>query len=247
MNELKHIRVEIPKIGTVTANGNFSSKRPIVAYIHEFLGIPFPPKELEKFIDFSFCLPGYEQETLDNRCPGQMLTWETYGKCIAQTIAVIDKPIILVGNSMGVMVGIYACLELPHLIEKLVLYRVPTFGEKRILLKERYTEIATSITGEEEFNNFLNSIQTKVSSDILKVIKKLGWHTVKKLYQGASLSDIDLSLLKHLKHPIVFAEQQTFDWVHPKESRDLLFSYLPKIVHKKIVPIAKLIKSDFDS
>lgn len=245
MNQLTNIKVEIPKIGIVTANGNFSSKRPIVAYIHEFLGTPFPPKELEQFIDFSFCLPGYEQATLDNICPGQRLTWETYGKCIAQTIAVIDKPVILVGNSMGVMVGIYACLELPHLIEKLLLYRVPTFGETRILLRKKYEEISSSITGEEEFNHFLNSIQSKVSSDILQVIKKVGWQTLKKLYQGASLSDLDLSLLKQLKQPIVFIEQQTFDWVHPKESRDLLFSCLPKIVDKKIVPITKLIKSDF--
>ena len=245
MDKSEYIKVEIPEIGIVTVNGKIPNGYPIVAYIHYFLGTSFPPKELEEFIHISFCLPGYEQATLDYTCPGHILTWETYGKCIAQTIAVIDKPIILVGDSMGVMVGIYACLELPHLIEKLVFYRVPTFGDSRTAIKTKYREIAALIKGEDKFIDFLNSIQNKVSSDILQLMTTVGWKIVKKLYEGASFSDLDTSLLKLLKHPIIFIEQQTFDSVHPKESRDLLYSYLPKTVDKKIVPITKLMKSDF--
>jgi pimeloyl-ACP methyl ester carboxylesterase len=236
---LTQIKVEFPSIGIVIAEGNFPENRLIVGYIHELFGTVRPLKELAKFVDFSFSLPGYGNATLFDKSEDHDLTWEMYGKCIAKILSVINKSIIIVGSSKGVMVAIYATSEIPHLVEKLVFYRVPTFGEKRTQIRNKYAEIAASITGEQEFQQFLSSIGDKTSPEILQVIKASGWKKAKKLYQGASLSDLNPFLLKDIKQPIVFVES-TFDKFHSEYARDALFSLLPNSVNKRIVPINEL-------
>ncbi len=240
---MTQIKVEHSSIGIVIAEGNFPDNRLIVGYIHELFGTVFPPKELAKFVDFSFCLPGYGSATLFDKSEGHDLTWEMYGKSIANILSVINKPIILVGSSKGVMVAIYATLEIPHLVEKLVFYRVPTFGEERTQIKNKYAEIAASLTGEQEFQQFLSSIRDKTSPEILQVIETSGWKKAKKLYQGASLSDLNPSRLKDIQQPIIFIES-TFDKFHPSSARDALFVLLVNSVNKRIIPIHELTELD---
>lgn len=229
---MAQIKVELPFIGIVIAEGNFPDNRLIVGYIHEFFGTVLPPKELAKFVDFSFCLPGYGSATLFDESQGYSLTWEIYGKCIVEILSVINKPIILAGNSKGVMVAIYATLEIPHLVKKLVFYRVPTFGERRTQIRSKYAEIAASITGEQEFQQFIDSIRDKTRPDVLRVIEASGWNKAKKLYQGASLSDLNASLLEDIKQPVDFIEN-TFDRFHPKYARDALFRcYLIPLINE---------------
>jgi hypothetical protein len=241
---LIQIKVEIPSIGIVIAQGNFPDNRLIVGYIHEFFGTVLPPQELAPFVDFSFCLPGYANAVLFDESQGHDLTWEMYGKYIAEILFAINKPIILVGNSKGVMVAIYATFEIPHLVKKLVFYRVPTFAEERTYIKNKYAEIAASITAEQEFQKFLESIQDKAHPDVLRVIETSGWNKAKKLYQGASLSDLNPSLLENIKQPVDFIES-TFDKFHPKSARDSLFSLLFSSVNKRIIPIKELTELDF--
>ncbi|GAA6623003.1 alpha/beta fold hydrolase [Scytonema sp. NUACC26] len=238
---MTQIKVEIPSVGIVIAEGNFPDNRLIVGYIHELFGTFLPPKDLAKFVDFSFCLPGYGSATLFDQSEGHDLTWEMYGKSIAKILSAIDKPIILVGSSKGVMVAIYATLEIPHLVEKLIFYRVPTFGEERTQIRNKYAEIAASIAGEQEFHQFLTSIRNKTSPEVLQVIEASGWKKAKKLYQGASLSDLNPLLLKNIQQPIVFIES-TFDKFHSKNARDALFSLLSNSINKRIISIDELTK-----
>jgi pimeloyl-ACP methyl ester carboxylesterase len=236
---LIQIKVEIPSIGTAIAQGNFFDNRLIVGYIHKLFGTVTPPQELASFVDFSLCLPGYAPAELFDGAQGYDLTWEMYGKYTAEILSVINKPTILVGNSKGVMVAIYAAIQIPHLVKKLVFYRVPTFALERTYIKNKYAEIAASIMGEQEFQKFIGAIEDTTHPDVLQVIKTSGWNNAKKLYQGASLSDLNQELLEKIEQPVDFLEH-TFDKLHPKSARDSLFSLLLNSVNKRIIPIKKL-------
>jgi hypothetical protein len=233
-------KLEIPSVGTVTTQGNFTNNPLPIGYIHEFFGIVQPPQELAKFVDFSFCLPGYGDAMLFNEAQGHDLTWEMYGKYVADTLSVINKPMTLVGSSKGVMVAIYATINIPHLINKLVFYRVPTFAKERTYIKNKYADIAASIVGEQEFQKFIDSIQDKTHPDVLQIIKSSGWEKAKKLYQGASLSDLNPLILENIRQPVDFLEY-TFDKFHPKSARDSLFSLLINSANKRIIPIHSLL------
>lgn len=155
------IKVEIPSIGIVIAQGNFPDNRLIVGYIHEFFGTVIPPQELAPFVDFSFCLPGYANVALFDESQGHDLTWEMYGKYIVKILSAINKPIILVGNSKGVMVAIYATFEIPNLVKKLVFIECQHLLKNVLTLKINMQKLLPQSQESRNFKNFLTPYKIK--------------------------------------------------------------------------------------
>lgn len=216
------IRVDIPLIGSLLVNGDIPKDQPVIAYIHEFFGKSTPPDKISQVINCSFVLPGYEEAVLAKECEGHILTWEKYGKAVAKTIETIDTSFILIGNSMGAMVAIYAAAH-TSLIEQLTLYRIPRFGLARTHLRQKYKDISYSLADQKIYSQFLKTIRGKTSPNIMHVLEKTEWSTAKKLYEGASLSDLDPSVITQLTQSVTLLEHEfEGDYLHPKEAHDAL-------------------------
>jgi pimeloyl-ACP methyl ester carboxylesterase len=220
------IQVSIPLLGDLLVDGEIAQDQPSVAYIHEFCGESLPPEQFRSFVNCSFILPGYGEAVLAEECEGNQLTWERYGKAVAETIERIHQPFTLVGNSMGAMVAIYAAAQ-TSLINQLVLYRIPRFGETRLKLNEKYRGISHSITDEDTYVQFLKTIHENTSPSALNVLERTRWDIAKKLYEGASLSDFNPSVLMQLTQSVTLLEHEfEGDYLHPKEAHDALQSLL---------------------
>lgn len=221
-------QITVELLGSILIDGEIMKDRPSIAYIHEFFGDSSPPEQFHSMIDCSLILPGYEGAVLSDECEGNCLTWERYGRAVAEAIQSIHLPFTLVGNSMGAMVAMYAAMN-TSLIDKIILYRIPRFGEARLSLRRKYQEISHSITDENTYTKFLVSINEHTDPSVIRVLEKTKWNIAKKLYEGASLSDLDLTVLHQIKQSVILVEHDfKKDHLHPKEAYDLLQSLLVK-------------------
>jgi len=221
-------QITISLLGSILIDGEIMKDRPSIAYIHEFFGDSSPPEQFHSMIDCSLILPGYEGAVLSDECEGNCLTWERYGGAVAEAIQSIQSPFTLVGNSMGAMVAIYAAMN-TSLIDKIILYRIPRFGEARLSVRKKYQEISHSITDENTYTQFLKAINEHTDPSVMRVLEKTRWNIARKLYDGASLSDLDPTVLHQMQQSVILVEHDfKEDYLHPKEAYHSLQSLLAK-------------------
>lgn len=234
------IKVPVPSCGEVVIKGTLNESNNVV-YISEFFGSPLAPKHLQSIVNCSISLPGYGDAILDSKCLGSLLTWKQYGNCLAIALKELNQPFTLIGNSQGAMVSIYCANMAPHLVQQLILYRIPTFLYLRTWLKEVYLNISKSINSEIDFREFIETIRPSTSPEIIKNLQYYGWIKSKKFYEGASFSDLDPIVLNSLYQPVFLLERDNlYDRIHPQEAFNLLYSLLPKQSRKKINNIQSL-------
>ena len=138
------------------------------------------------------------------------------------------------------MIAIYTACIVPNLVTKLVLYRIPRFQHLRKNLQKKYSSIAQSITNEDKVCSFLDKIRDNTSSEILNNLKHSGWEISKKLYMGASVSELEIEVLRSVTQPILLLELDVlYDELHPKEALDNLLNYKSNKNIKKIDNIKK--------
>lgn len=229
----------ITPLGAVSIDGKLNGNHNI-AYIPELFGDVLPIEEIRNFITCSIILPGYKDAELNPNSNGTMLTWKEYGRCVATALKSINKPFVLVGSSKGAMIAIYTASIVPNLVTKLVLYRIPRFQHLRKNLQKKYSSIAQSITNEDKFCSFLDKIRDNTSSEILNNLEHSGWEISKKLYMGASVSELEIEVLRSVTQPILLLELDVlYDELHPKEALDNLLNYKSNKNIKKIDNIEK--------
>ncbi|NEO76510.1 hypothetical protein [Moorena sp. SIO4G3] len=221
-------------LGAVIIDGKLNPNYNI-AYIPELFGDALPIESVRPFITCLITLPGYKDAELNPTCHGTMLTWKEYGRCVATALKSINQPFTLVGSSKGAMIAIYTAVLVPNLVTKLVLYRIPRFQSLRENLQKKYAGIAQSIIDEVNFYKFLDKIRDKTSYKILQNLEHTGWEISKKLYMGASVSELDLEVFKNVTQPIILLEQDfLYDDLHPKEALENLLNYKSTKTIKKI-------------
>jgi len=221
-------------LGDVVIDGTLNESQNI-AYIPELFGDIVPHEEFRRFVTCSISPPGYGEAKLSPDCKGKMLTWKEYGKCLAKALEEIKQPLTLLGNSKGAMIALYTAVLVPNLVNHLILYRIPRFGSIRNHLQEKYLGIAQSMTGEAVFSEFLDAIRENTSPTILKNLRSNGWEKSKKLYEGASVSELDSTILHHLIQPVFLIDNDCwYDKLHPKQSLELLYNLFPNQNVQKI-------------
>lgn len=226
---------------SITFNSEFTPGLSKI-YINEFLGTAAPPQKLQDVVDGFITLPGYEGMPIKQDTPGKNLCWQVYGKAVAALLKnVVSKPVGLLGNSMGAMIAIYAALEPDSIVDHLVLYRVPTFGELRGEIHSKYGGIANSIVNDDVFNDFLTRIDSRENATFIRTLKAAGWQSAKKLYAGAANSDLNPSVLKNIRVPVYFLiDPEEVDEVHPETAKDKMFSLMTGKNAKEFIQLKDL-------
>jgi pimeloyl-ACP methyl ester carboxylesterase len=228
-------------LGDLIINGEIYEDKSNVAYIPELFGALRPDKYIQDHITCSLRLPGYKDAKLSPYCKGSMLTWEAYGRCVAEALKAVQQKTTLIGSSKGAMVALYASILVPELIERVVVCKVPLFSPLRDAMKNKYSGISRRIVDEETFYAFLGRIRGKTHPDVMRVIEESGWENAKKLYEGASFSEMDVLTLKKVHLPTFLIEQKSyFDAFHPKKAFDLLYKNLDESITIKVHSVEEI-------
>lgn len=211
-------------------------------YVNDFLGDVRPPEELSVISHGFVNLPGYNGVPLQSELSGECFNWQSYGKALAVLLKnSAIAPVGLVGNSMGSMIAIYTALFDHSLVDHLVLYRVPTFGGMRPNIRGKYLHVSKSIKGQKEFYEFIDKIQEKVTSDVIKNLEMAGWENAKKMYLGAAVSDLKSNGLESLTMPIYFLRNsEAEDDVHPSIACEYLFKMISNSQDKRMIKLDDL-------
>lgn len=232
-------------LGELVIEGEIHAHQKNVAYIPELFGNTLPSRSIKGYATCSFILPGYEKAKLAPKCKGSMLTWKEYGQCVAEALQHVQQEFTLIGCSKGAMVALYASTLAPKFINRVIVYKIPLFGSLRAVIKDKYAGISQRIVNEETFLFFLDKIRDQTPTDIMKVIKRSGWENAKKLYEGASVSEMDINTLKRVSAPIVLVEDNTsFDKLHSRKAFDLLYEKLPKGSTTKVLTLKQYFESN---
>lgn len=241
--QMKSIEIDDFPLGRISLTLlSQSTDKVLRIYVGEFLGNATPPAELEGVVDGFITFPGYGNNPLHSNVSGSLLTWEHYGKALSLILAKLSfRPVGLLGNSMGAMTSIYAALEDPSLIDHLVLYKIPNFGDMRKNISGKYNHVSESIIDEKSFQIFVRKAQGKVDDNVMAVLESLKWKDAKKLYLGAAKSNLNLENISILAMPIYFLENPIeLDAVHPLEAQEYLFTLMTGASTKKRIQASEL-------